>query len=246
MNMPPTSDASYAALIRHGDYRHRANTPGAFQPYPLNSDGERQGLQCVPLLTAFSEKYEVPLIPEIHSSSLLRAWQTADIIAQELTGMNDTGVDSPRHHTLIQTPLLGERCVGNLANLTVAEIEQVVRDDPRYADLPEGWKSNSHFRLPYPGAESLLQAGQRVADYIVQVMQAGQQRHRHGFVQLFVGHGAAFRHAAHHLGVLSLARVGQLSMHHARPVFLRLDADQCWHHHSGDWKVRPKTSRYTD
>jgi 2,3-bisphosphoglycerate-dependent phosphoglycerate mutase len=246
MYTPSTPRSSYVALIRHGDYHHRADTPGAFQPYPLNSDGRRQSLQCVPLLTAFSVRHQCPLASEIHCSSLLRAWQTAEMIAHGLGEANTTEAVDSTSPALIETPLLGERCVGSLANLTVEEIEQVVRDDPRYANLPSGWKSNSHFCLPYPGAESLMQAGERVAHYMVQVMQAGQQRYPDGFVQLFVAHGAAFRHAAYHLGVLSLERVGQLSMHYARPVFLRFDGDQSWHHHSGDWKVRPKNPGYTD
>jgi len=235
----PREYASYAALIRHGDYHHQPLTPGAFQPYALNREGERQAQQCVSMLTGFSKREQVPVAAEIHTSLLLRAWQTADIIARQIQE------DTTATGDLVQTTQLAERCVGSLANLTLAEIEQIVRDDPRYANLPDGWKSNSHFCLPCPGAESLMQAGRRVADYIEQTIQAQQQRYKRGFVQIFVGHGAAFRHAAYHLGVLTLPEIGQLSMHHARPLFLRLDADHCWYHQSGAWKQRSNTI-YTD
>lgn len=244
--MAITSPASFAALIRHGDYQHQPQVPGAMQPYPLNADGALQARQCVPLLTAFSAQEQLPIAAEIHTSCLLRAWQTADVIAQGLAADG---------HRLIETERLTERRVGSLANLTLAEIEQVVHHDPRYADLPDGWKSNSHFCLPYPGAESLMQAGQRVADYIVETMQTQQQRYAAhgggGFIQLFVGHGAAFRHAAYHLGVMRQPDIKKFSMHYARPIFLRLDADHLdtgsrWHHHRGEWKLRPEISQYTD
>ncbi len=235
----PTVYASYAALIRHGDYHHQPMTPGAFQPYALNCEGEKQARQCVSMLTEFGEREQVALSDEIHTSSLLRAWQTADLITQQLQE------DATAAGALVQTTQLTERCVGSLANLTLAEIEQIVRDDPRYENLPDGWKSNSHYCLSYPGAESLMQAGQRVADYIEQTMQQQQQRHKRSFVQIFVGHGAAFRHAAHHLGVLRFSEISQLSMHHARPLFLRLDADHSLHHQSGAWKQRANTT-YTD
>ncbi|MDQ6996946.1 MAG: histidine phosphatase family protein [Mariprofundus sp.] len=242
----------YAALIRHGDYHHQSDVPGACQPYPLNGNGRQQAQACALLLAAFSQQQGVMIAPEIHVSSLLRAWQSAKIIAHGLRSSADASAHSDS--ILVQTPRLVERCVGTLANLTVAQIEQVVRDDPRYADLPAGWKSNSHFCLPYPGAESLLQAGRRVADYIEQTMQVQQQRYPDGFIQLFIAHGAAFRHAAHHLGVLSLSEVSQLSMHYARPVFLHRDTSADaetneklrWHHHSGAWKQRSNTTQYTD
>jgi len=236
--MAIASPVSFAALIRHGDYQHQPQVPGAMQPYQLNADGELQARQCVPLLTDFSAQEELTIAADIHTSCLLRAWQTADIIGQ--------GLAADGQAQLIETAQLTERSVGSMANLTLAQIEQVVHLDPRYADLPEGWKSNSHFCLPYPGAESLMQAGHRVADYIVQTMRMQQRSYGRGFIQIFVGHGAAFRHAAYHLGVMTQPAIKKFSMHYARPIFLRLDADQHWHHHSGEWKLRPDTSQYAD
>jgi 2,3-bisphosphoglycerate-dependent phosphoglycerate mutase len=61
-----------------------------------------------------------------------------------------------------------------------------------------------------------------------------------GEVGVFVGHGAAFRYAAFHLGALELDRVAALSMHHGRPVFLQSGADGRWRHVAGDWKLRAR------
>jgi 2,3-bisphosphoglycerate-dependent phosphoglycerate mutase len=59
-----------------------------------------------------------------------------------------------------------------------------------------------------------------------------------GTLALFVGHGAAFRHAAHHLGILTFDQIAELSMYHARPVYLECLPDGRWRQVGGEWKVR--------
>ena len=59
-----------------------------------------------------------------------------------------------------------------------------------------------------------------------------------GGLHLFVGHGAAFRHAAYRLGVMSLEDVRRHSMYHAVPVVLEFRPDGTWRHAAGEWKVR--------
>ena len=104
---------------------------------------------------------------------------------------------------------------------------------------------NSHYRLPLQGAESLLEAGERVAAYLEQCM-AALPRDNNDSVKVFVGHGAAFRHAAYHLGLLGLEQVGQLSMHHCRPITIEyLDGGQ-WRHIGGEWKLRSGHGGFTD
>ena len=132
-----------------------------------------------------------------------------------------------------------------MANLTIAQIEDALRQDPRASSPPADWKADSHYCLPLQGAESLLEAGERVAAHLLQSMTA-LPRGDHDQVKLFVGHGAAFRHAACHLGVLKFEQLRQLSMFHCQPVMLEYLPDGNWRHVEGDWKVRPLQSSFTD
>jgi len=229
------TNSAVVALIRHGDYHQRKGAPSAFQPFSLTPKGTEQAHQCVELIRNFCLQSGRNIHPQIHTSVLLRAWQTAKILANGLL---------PAQALLVETPLLGERCVGSLANLTAAEIEAVIKQDPRYPTQPKGWKSDSYYQLPYPGAESLMQAGSRVADYLNQLVSDSSDNAN--TVHIVVGHGAAFRHAAHLLGTLEFNQIAMFSMYHATPVFLRRDADLDWHHHSGEWKRRQSNIRFTD
>lgn len=222
-----------AALIRHGDYRQLPHTPSAHQPFPLSTRGRLQAQQAAERMGQTLKARGWQPEPVIHSSRLLRAWQTAQLFATPLAPL--CGGQDPRVETF---EALAERGLGSAANLSVEQILQVMAQDPRYPLPPADWKSNSHYRLPLQGAESLMDAGQRVADHLCQQMarlsrEAGKTR-----VQLFVGHGAAFRHAAHLLGVLAFEDIARLSMYHAEPVFLEYGADGRWTHLDGRWKLR--------
>ena len=221
-----------AALIRHADYQQLADTPSAHQPFPLTRAGKTETIAATQSLKDFLQSGHYSLSPEIDCSHMLRAWQTAEIIAATMT---DQFTGPP---LLKSFDALAERGVGSVANLTVSQIEHIISEDPRFDELPSGWKSDSHYRLPFQGAESLLEAGERVATHLQHRMQALRESVTGDTMKLFVGHGAAFRHAAFHLGVLSLEQVSQLSMHHARPVLFEYRHDGNWLHVGGDWKVR--------
>lgn len=229
-----------AAIIRHGDYRQLPDTPSAHQPFPLTAKGEEQARRSAASLRDTIAGNGWCLSAEVDSSQLLRAWQTARIIADELA---DLFPEPPR---LTGYDALAERGMGSAANLTIAEIEAIVREDPRFPELPADWKSNSHFRLPLQGAESLLQAGERVAAHLSRQMAALAETAETDILKLFVGHGAAFRHAAYYLGVLDFERIAGLSMYHAVPVLLEYQPADGWRHVGGEWKVRGKHSEYTD
>ena len=229
-----------AAVIRHGDYRQLPDTPSAHQPFPLTTEGESQARSAAATLRETVNAKAWTLSAVVHSSQMLRAWQTAQIIVRELSA------SFPGPPQLIGFDALAERGLGCAANLSITQIEAVIREDPRYADLPPDWKSNSRFQLPLQGAESLLQAGARVAEHIARQMQALAVNAHCDTLQLFVGHGAAFRHAAYHLGLLSYERIGQLSMYHAQPVFLEYLSHDGWRHIGGEWKIRTSHSEYTD
>ena len=249
--------ATYIALIRHGDYKQKKGAPSAFQPFPLTQTGMAQAESCTQLIADFLAETNSYLAPEIHSSVMLRAWQTAKIIRDAIV---ERQAEQSGQYRIVETELLGERCVGSLANLTADEIEAVVDADPRYEIPLKNWKSDSHYRLPYPGAESLMDAGLRVAQYIDKVTNAYRVRYdtyplssairaktgpRSGSLRLFIGHGAAIRHAAYHWGVLQFEDIARLSMYHASPIFLKLK-NRRWQHVSGAWKKRNLNTQYTD
>jgi 2,3-bisphosphoglycerate-dependent phosphoglycerate mutase len=220
-----------AALLRHGDYRQLPGAPSAHQPFPLTEAGEQQASEAAALLADDIQEHGWQLQAVIDSSCLLRGWQTAMLVSEQLRRLSDTACE------VRSFPALAERCVGSAANLTIAEIEAIVEADPRYPPLPENWKSDSHFCLPLQGAESLMQAGERVAVHLRERM-ALHAEAAHDCIKLFVGHGAAFRHAACVLGAMPFEDIARLSMYHARPVYLEVSDSGDWRHIGGEWMIR--------
>jgi len=220
-----------AALVRHGDYHQLADAPSAQQPFALTDEGRAQAEKGAAELMQIITAQGWSMYPGIDSSNMLRAWQTAQIFAEGCGAKSVTSFDS-----------LAERGLGCAANLTLTQIENILHDDPRYPPPPPNWKADDHYRLPLQGAESLIEAGRRVADHIEWRMAELADGDGSGEVGVFVGHGAAFRYAAFHLGALELSRIATLSMHHGRPVFLESGADGRWRHVAGDWKLRPTDS----
>ncbi|WP_068118313.1 histidine phosphatase family protein [Tropicimonas marinistellae] len=223
----------YAALVRHGAYHQRAGAPSALQPFPLTDEGEEQARACGDELAAHIARDGLDLDPVVHCSCQLRAWQTATLACETL------GRHGLRIAEIRQSPALAERGLGSAANLTLAEIEAVLAADPRFAPPPPGWKSDNYYRLPLQGAESMEDAGKRVAAYLRQTI-GRPSPNENPRLTLYFGHGAAFRHAAHQLGVLTLDAVADLSMFHARPLHLCYMADGTWSHYGGDWKQRAR------
>lgn len=219
--------SKYISLIRHGDYGQLSSVPSAFQPFPLNAKGQEEAFRAISPIKKFIQDNELKLHSVIYSSELLRAWQTAEIIRLGLA------LDPLQISSTIQ---LAERCVGSVANLTVSEIEAILVEDPRYESPPQGWKSDSFYSLPFHGAESLMQAGKRVSEYLMKV----EQKLPINELAVVVGHGAAIRHAAYHLGFLKQKQIAQLSMYHGVPVIIEIDDNKQWRHVSGNWKVREK------
>ena len=221
-----------AALVRHGEYHQQADTPSAHQPYSLTTEGKLAVLDAADDFADLLEQQALTLADRVDSSHMLRAWQTAMIFVDRLYqhDMPTTLIDS--------YDSLAERGVGSVANLSIQHIEKLIVEDPRYEEPPLGWKSDSHYCLPFQGAESLMQAGQRVAGHLQHQMQVLSSTAHVDTVKLFVGHGAAFRHAAHHLGILEFEQLARLSMFHAQPVLLEYIVDGGWRHILGDWKIR--------
>jgi len=220
------------AFVRHGVYQQPMNVPSAHLPTSLTAEGEKQARDGAGVLQEVAGKNEWEIYPVIDCSTLLRGWQTADIISRRL---DRQGLKASRTE---QFDVLSERGLGSAANLTVQKIAITVKNDPRFAPLPKGWKSDSHFRLPFIGAESLMDAGKRVATHVTARTMEMAKSLPADTLKIFVGHGAAFRHAAVDLGILTLAGVGKLSMYHCQPVFLERLTNGSWRHIAGDWKNR--------
>jgi broad specificity phosphatase PhoE len=229
-----------AALMRHGDYLQLRETPSALQPFPLSAQGIEQAQRSVTLLRGVLEMFGWALHPVVDSSRLLRGWQTAEVVCRRLQSQGGEMME------VEQFDALAERSLGAGNNLSRRQIEAVIKADPRCDPLPADWKANSHFCLPLQGAESLMEAGRRVAAHLDGRLTQLQQEVDRDTVKLFVGHGAAFRHAAYHLGVVRFEQIGQLSMHHCRPVFLERKFAGSWAHLTGEWKVRAVNEPVTD
>lgn len=230
------SEASpQAALIRHGAYHQREDTPSALQPWPLTDEGKAQARALGVELAALIEEQGLALSPVIHSSRQLRAFETASIAADVLAAHgHDTRIE--------ETSALSERALGSAANLTMDEIEAALTADPRFEVPPPDWKADSDYRLPLDGAESMMMAGDRVAQFLRSAMADKAA----GTLTLFFGHGASFRHAAHLLGVLERAEIQHVSMYHARPLQIRHNPDGTWAHSGGAWKIRPPRDQTPD
>lgn len=221
-----------AALVRHGAYLQRPGAPSAHQPFPLDTEGRAQARAGGAHVAADLEVYGWSLWPVVDCSTLQRAWETAHIMAQVLESRLGPAL------ALESFDALTERCVGAAANLTVAEIEAVVAADPRFEPPPPGWKADRDYRLPLPGAESIRDAGRRVADHLRSRMEALEGVST-DTVKVFVGHGASIRSAACELGALDPAELPALSMHYARAVYLER-ASGGWRQIAGAWKQRTR------
>jgi 2,3-bisphosphoglycerate-dependent phosphoglycerate mutase len=219
------------ALLRHGTFFQPPDVPSAHLPYPLTPEGEALAQEAGRQLVkrAVLESWWIDGV--VDTSRLLRAWQTAHILAGALR--DSLG----RPFVVEEFDALAERSVGSAANLTVEQIAQVLRRDPRCTPLPEEWRDDSFYRIPLQGAESLMQAGARVARHLEWRGRQIAARAVPDSLKVCVGHGGAFRHAAVQLGVLRAEEAPRLSMSHCVPVFLERNGESRWAHVGGAWKV---------
>jgi 2,3-bisphosphoglycerate-dependent phosphoglycerate mutase len=229
---------SCIAILRHGDYEQPPNVPSAHLPHPLTKTGDQQSRVGAQKILQWIKEHGYVLDPTIHCSSLLRAYQTASNITEV---MEVAGHDV---FNILEHDDLSERCVGAGANLTVSEIEAILDRDPRYQKPAPGWKSNSWFRLPFQGAESLMESGLRVAHHLQRT--AADLDHGPKRLKIIVGHGASIRHAALCLGLLKSSDIPKLSMHHAEPLFISRSPTGQWEHWGGEWKIRKPKDKAMD
>ena len=220
------------SLLRHGAYDQPPRTPSAHLPIGLNAVGREQARAAVSVLLqkAAAEGLEIEAV--LDSSRLLRAWETATVLARGFQA------HCIRPFRVAEFDALAERSVGSVANLTVEQIAAVVHQDPRCEPLPVDWQRQGAYRLPFLGAESLVQAGERVARFLEERASQLAGSATHDVLRIIVGHGGAFRFAAVRLGILNADEAAGLSMHHCAPIFLERHDAFTWKHVGGAWKER--------
>ncbi|NJR12338.1 histidine phosphatase family protein [bacterium] len=151
-------------IVRHGETEY--NATGRWQGFldvPLNDVGRRQAAQLAEYLHAHSETIE-----RIYTSDLIRARETAEIIAQSY------GLE-------VQTETrLRETNVGIFQGLTNREI------DAQYADIHYLWSNDDTYVIP--DGESRLQVQQRM-------MEVWHEWTRHLTLRhiMIVSHGGSIR-----------------------------------------------------
>jgi broad specificity phosphatase PhoE len=232
-----TAGKRVLALIRHGAYAQPPGVPSAHLPYALTADGRAQAGEAALAILAFADAEGLELDEVIDCSRMRRAWETSNLIGAALTAR--TG----RRFGCREFDALAERSVGAAANLSVDAIESLLRDDPRYELPARGWKRDPEYRLPFQGAESLAEAGERVARHLgaCAASPSGQRT-----LKLIVGHGGAFRHAASSLGALSPEQASELSMQYCTPIYFEYQRDSSGLgrlvHKAGSWTPRSERS----
>lgn len=221
-----------ACLMRHAHFDRADDLASAHLPLPLSERGRAQARAAAETVLRFAGELDLALDPVVETSQLLRAWETGSLLAEELE--RRTGL-SFRVEDRIE---LIERSLGSCANLRFKEIEAVLARDPRLAALPADWRRSPDFRLPVPGAESLLEAGERTARRIDEALSLGSDSTERSTLKVFVAHGGCLRHAAVMRGILPVDQAIMLTMDYCQSVLIESIGPERWRHVGGEWKKR--------
>lgn len=178
-------------------------------------------------LIELAREQDVAIDETIEASSLLRATETAGLIAEQLEHRLGRSFRVEERDEML------ERGLGSCANLRFEEIEALLAQDPRLDALPRGWRRISHFRLPVPGAESLIEAGARTADRIDESLAALDTPDDR--LRIFVAHSGCLRHAAVARDLLTPERAMTLSMDFVQTILVERAAFGRWRHVAGEW-----------
>lgn len=224
------SSRRVAVLVRHGHFERPDGTASAHSLLPLSATGHAQAAAEVRTIAEMCAEQGLAIDRRIESSQLLRAWQTANVLAEGLAA--HTGEE----HHVIQRDEMIERGLGSGANLTFDRIADLVKADPRLGALPEGWRRMPEFRLPFPGAESLMDAGKRTAARIDQSLESIPEDDPRDVARLFVAHSGCLRHAAVVLGALDVRDVAGLSMDFVQAVLVEREARGRWRVIAGEFR----------
>jgi 2,3-bisphosphoglycerate-dependent phosphoglycerate mutase len=219
-----------AGLIRHGHFDRPDDVASAHSLFPLSEHGRDQARHAADPILEFCDELGLELDPRIEASQLLRAWETANLIATSLA--TRTG---KRFHVLQRDELV-ERSLGSCANMTFDSIRAMLAEDPRLGLLPDGWRRMPEFRLPVQGAESLMQAGARTATRIATSLDSIPAEDPRDLMRLFVAHSGCLRHAVVQLGALDVRVVSGLSMGFTQAALLEKLPNGDWVHIAGQFR----------
>ena len=218
------------AFVRHGHFDRPEGTASAHSIYPLSEEGRGQAARAAASILELCRDLNLEVDSRIEASQLLRAWETAKILGASL------GEKLDRRFYVIQREELIERGLGSATNMTFERIHELLAADPRLGPLPEGWRRMPEFRLPVQGAESLMQAGARVAGRVAASMESIPDDDERDVVRLFVAHSGCLRHAAVVLGAVDVRVVPELSMDFAQTVMLEKLPNGDWVHVGGQFR----------
>lgn len=226
----PNRGRRIAAFVRHGHFERPEGTASAHSLFPLSPTGREQARDAVDVVLDFADEFNLEVDARLEASQLLRAWETAKVISEELESR--TG----RSFHVLQRNELIERGIGSAANMRFDDIEAMLAEDPRIAPLPKGWRRLPEFRLPVQGAESLMQAGSRVASRVSASMNSIPNDDSRDVMRLFVAHSGCLRHAAVALGAVDVRKVPGLSMGFAQTVLIEKMPNGEWVHLAGEFE----------
>jgi len=226
----PACGRRVAGLVRHGHFDRPDQTASAQSLFPLSATGQDQARRAVDPILDYCEELGLELDSRLESSQLLRAWETANLIAEALTARTGR-----RFHVLQRDELI-ERGLGSCANMTFGAIGEMLGQDPRLGPLPENWRRLPEFRLPVQGSESLMQAGARAAARIATSLDSIPAEDPRDVMRLFVAHSGCLRHAAVALGAIDVRVVPELSMDFAQTVLVEKLPRGDWVHIAGEFR----------
>lgn len=225
-----TTSRRVAVLVRHGHFARPEGTASAHSLFPLSDEGRGQASRAAAPILEMCADLALEIDPRIEASQLLRAWETANRISASLA--TRTG----KNFHVVQRDELIERGLGSAANMRFEQLEELISADPRIGSLPEGWRRMPEFRLPVQGAESLMQAGSRVAARISASLEGIPDEDPRDVARIFVAHSGCLRHAAVVLGALDVRTVPELSMDFTQAVMIERLPNGDWIHIAGQFR----------
>ncbi len=224
-----------AVFMRHAVLDQPKGVPAANLPHALTAKGEDEASDAAHRLQALAEKMDCKIDDDIECAPSQPVWQTAAILGEELDDITGRG------YRAVERSELAGRSFGGAANLTLKEIETLVAEDPRFTKPPKTWLAKPDYRPPFPGAESLGAAGERVGGFIRRRAEEMWPHLTGDTLKVFVGHGATLVHAAAWLGAIPAKSAPQKVLPHAHWALIEFRASGRCTLLDADWRKPAKT-----
>ena len=223
-----------AVFMRHAALKQPAGVPGTNLPFPLTAAGEGQASKAAARLHALADKMACKIDDDIECSPNQGAWQTAAILAEDLEETTFRG------YRAVERAELAGRSLGAAGNLKTAQLDSLVAEDPRFTKAPKNWLTNTDYRPPFAGAETLGAAGERVGGYLRRRVEEMWPHLTGDTLKVFVGDSSALIHGAAYLGALPPKRAPQLSLAPATWALIEFRASGRCTLLSADWRKPQK------